>query len=116
MENRAGVDGKHIANFALQYVGSVPVKAAAGPDVAKGAVDRLMELKLQRRKVDMTVTTTGIYIIDPKTKDIIKTVGIVDISFTSAWSRDDRFVTFFENDKAIRLITSHTFFMAKVRL
>lgn len=108
-----GIDGSHIAEFTVQYVGSVPVKAAAGADVAKGAIDRLVELKLPRRKVLVIVTTKGIYVVDPKTKDLVKTVPIMDISFTSAWTRDDRFVAFFENDKAIRLITAHTFYIAK---
>lgn len=66
-----------------RWVGSVPVKAISGGDVAAQAVQRLKEIRLKEIPVVIQVATKGLYVINKTTGDILKEVAIEDISFVS---------------------------------
>ena len=59
-----------------RYIGSVPVKAAVGNDVAEMAVARLAELGGKEHAVRMLVTTMGLYVVEKGSGDTLKEVRI----------------------------------------
>eukprot|EP00730_Choanoeca_flexa_P016279 TRINITY_DN7660_c0_g1_i3.p1 TRINITY_DN7660_c0_g1~~TRINITY_DN7660_c0_g1_i3.p1 ORF type:complete len:781 (+),score=272.61 TRINITY_DN7660_c0_g1_i3:134-2476(+) len=104
-----GVDfGTEIDSFKVNYVGSVPVKAPTGNDICRNAVDRLRSLKMKEKTIHLKVTTLGLYLIDAKTCDVVKEVNISEVSFVAQDAYDESLISFFENDKHMRLITCHT--------
>ncbi|EDQ85658.1 uncharacterized protein MONBRDRAFT_29090 [Monosiga brevicollis MX1] len=109
-----GVDlGTEIDSFNVKYVGSVPVKAGTGNDVCRNAVERLRSLHLKEKPIHLKVTTLGLYLIDAKTCDVVKEVNIEEVSFVAQDAYDQQLVSFFENDKSMRLITCHTVRIAR---
>ena len=59
-----------------RYIGSVPVKAAVGNDVAEMAVARLAELGGKEHAVRVVVTTMGLYVVEKGSGDTLKEVRI----------------------------------------
>ncbi|EGD74912.1 TK/HMTK protein kinase [Salpingoeca rosetta] len=105
--------GQEIEEFKVKYVGSVPVKAATGNDIATNAVQRLRDLKLKAKPIRLKVTVLGLYLIDAKTKDVVKEVNIKHVTFVAQDPIDDKLVSFFEHDAQARLNTCHTFRVAR---
>lgn len=84
--------GQEIDAFKVKYVGSVPVKASRGNDICKNAVDRLRSLRLREKPILLKVTTLGLYLIDPKTADVVKEVNIRHVTFVAQDVLDDKLV------------------------
>ena len=69
--------------FPSSFVGCVPVKRASGTDVCGAAVDRILALKIPRMKVDLIVTTTGVFMFDSKNGACVDEVsGVRWVSLT----------------------------------
>ena len=84
--------GRVINKFKVRYVGSVPVKAAVGNDVARTAVERLRNLRVKAKPIRLKVTTLGVYLIDDKTNDVVKEVDIKTITFVAQDPVDEHVV------------------------
>lgn len=105
--------GTTLGDFSAEYLGSVPVKKPTGNEVCADAVVRVKELAQPKRKVQIVVTVTGVYIIDAKTMEHVKDAPIRDVSFVSLDTKDKKLFSYITNNRALKLIFCHIFKVPK---
>mmetsp|Transcript_8586 Transcript_8586/g.22158 ORF Transcript_8586/g.22158 Transcript_8586/m.22158 type:complete len:811 (+) Transcript_8586:268-2700(+) len=100
--------GKVIDTFKAKWIGTVPVKSMSGRDVAKQAVERLIEIGMKEVPCFIEVTTKGVYLMQGDTKDVIKEVAINDVSFVAQDVNHPSIVSFFENYQQMHVVLCHS--------
>lgn len=89
--------GEVIGNFKVKYIGSVPVKASTGNDIIRNATERLVALKIKAKPIELKVTTSGLYLIDAQTSDVVKEVNISHVTFVAQDAYNSHLVNDFSN-------------------
>nr|BAG55496.1 protein tyrosine kinase [Monosiga ovata] len=106
---RAADKTTSMARYAAKYLGSVPVREAKGNAVVMDAVRRIKALEQTPRNVDIVINPESIDIVEAESHDIIKTVSIMEVSFTAFDPDDKRLFSYITNDSRLGLIYCHAF-------
>eukprot|EP00039_Didymoeca_costata_P010529 m.141794 g.141794 ORF g.141794 m.141794 type:complete len:813 (+) comp14863_c0_seq1:208-2646(+) len=99
---------KIILDAKAKYVGSVPVKASTGVDVAENAMIRVQEMHQPEKTVSLTVSPDGVAIFN-EGGDLLKQVDINDVTFTAKAAADKSVFCFIQKDESAHLRSCHVF-------
>jgi serine/threonine protein kinase len=106
----------------LKYYGSFPTPALTlrttltpemGTSTVEMAAARLKRLKPVARKVNVTVSTVGIRIVDAANEDTIENEPIQQIAFTSVLPGDKKKIAYVTSYSKLGLLYTHIFAMGK---
>eukprot|EP00911_Craspedida_sp_UC1_P001235 UC1_evm1s932 len=76
-------------------------------DVCSHAVSRIQDSGLPRRKIRLTVTTEGMYLLAKR--EVIKFLPLQRISFMAVEPTNKNLFSLFDNDADLKVITCHSF-------
>eukprot|EP00730_Choanoeca_flexa_P007855 TRINITY_DN12403_c0_g2_i4.p1 TRINITY_DN12403_c0_g2~~TRINITY_DN12403_c0_g2_i4.p1 ORF type:complete len:753 (+),score=246.92 TRINITY_DN12403_c0_g2_i4:255-2513(+) len=105
--------GTEIGSFPCIYMGSVNVRSAEGADVCADAILRVKAMKSDIRKVNLVVTSRGVFIIEQRSEDCIKTASIGTVSFVSIDPTDKKLFAYITHEADLNLYMCHCFQVKK---
>lgn len=98
-----------LGSYAARYMGSVPVTEPKGNHVVVDAVKRVRQLAQAPRLVSIEVSAAGIHLVDEATRELIKAVPILDISFTALDPKDKKMFCYITHDPRLKIMACHVF-------
>eukprot|EP00045_Choanoeca_perplexa_P012851 m.142452 g.142452 ORF g.142452 m.142452 type:complete len:754 (+) comp16156_c0_seq1:271-2532(+) len=112
-ESLGAMGGTELGSFPAIYMGSVNVKSPEGADVCADAILRVKAMKSDIRKVNLLVTSRGVFVVESKSEDIIKTASIGNVSFVSIDPTDKKLFAYITHEPELNLYMCHAFQVKK---
>ena len=95
--------------YLAKYLGSVPVTSPSGNEIVVDAVKRVKQLQQAPRNVSIVVSAATLDIVEHMSGELIKSVPILDVSFTALDPKDKKLFSYITHDARLKLMACHVF-------